>query len=339
MSNSVKLTALVANLGNYYQEHRDQIFTDALLGLEDTFSGNGITVEDGVADEVPLLGLTMGNVLQPGAYTTTNFTNDALTIGSRTLKVKPVKADLLFYPQDFERKWLTYNRTKKMTMKEFTDIPFHEYFVMQLVKKMKEELRYAAWTAKVANATTTWTSIFDGWITKIIADVVAGNISQVGDGNALTAGNVITQFEQYTDGMSDSNGVNKSYLYCSPQAFRWYVRADVSALGRTSAFDELGGQMAIGSFPEICVRGTNTVIKAEPALTKVNTGFANEAVIISVENNLVFGTDTMNEINNMDFEKFERSIKVMVDFKAGVDYRIANVDRKPIIVNSGAGWA
>ena len=338
MASAISLTALVANLGNYYQEHRDQIFTDALLGLEDTFSQNGISIEDGVADEVPLLGLSLGNILQPGAYTSTNFTNNVINLNNRKLKVKPVKADLLFYPQDFERKWITYNRTKKMTMKEFQDIPFWEYYIMLLVKKMKEELRYAAWTANTANVATDFTAIFDGWITKLRASVAAGEVSQSGTGNAITSVNVITELEAIADGMSDSNAAEVNYMYVSPQVYRWYVRGDTLSLGRNSAFDELGGRMSLGSLPDIYLRGTNVLIKAEPALTKTNTGLGSEAVILSIGNNLVFGTDTLSEINQMDFQKVDRSIKVFVDFKAGVDYHLANTTRKPIVVNAGAGW-
>jgi hypothetical protein len=125
MAASANLTALVSNLGNYYQEHRDEIFSDVLLGLEPAFQAQGIAIEDGIADEVPLLNLSMGNILQPGDYSATNFTNDVLNLSNRKLKVQPVKADLKFFPQDFERKWITHNRTKRATMKEWEDIPFY----------------------------------------------------------------------------------------------------------------------------------------------------------------------------------------------------------------------
>ena len=339
MAASANLTALVSNLGNYYQEHRDEIFSDVLLGLEPAFQAQGIAIEDGVADEVPLLNLSMGNILQPGDFSSTNFTNDVLTLSNRKLKVQPVKADLKFFPQDFERKWITHNRTKRATMKDWEDIPFYAYFMMKIQEKMKEELYYATWTARMANATTTYTSIVDGIITLLKADIALGNVSQVGSGNAITSGNVVTELELIGDGVSAANAATPTYMYVSPTVAKWYIRADASAIGRGGAeFNGIAHAMNPMGFPEFTLRGTNIRIVAVPALAQSLTGLNNEAVIVSQGENIVVGTDSMNEINEMDFQKVDRYIKILVDFKWGVNYRLANTARKPIFVNAGPNW-
>ena len=340
MASAIKTTALITNLGAYYQEHRDEIMGDILLGLQPLFDSMGVVLWDGVADEIPLLNNVMGNVLQPGgAPETTNFTNDILTMDNRVLKVRPVKFDLKFVPQDFERQWITYNRTKKATMKEWVDIPFHAYFIQEIVAKIKEELFYASWTAKMANATTTFTSIIDGWVTLLKADVAASKVSQVGSGNAIVAGNVITELEAIADGISDAQASETSYMYVSPTVAKWYVRADTSVIGRGGVdFNGIAHLMNGQGFPEIYLRGANVKICPTPGLSKSATGFANESVIVSRKGNMVVGTDSMNEINEIDFQKFERTIKAFGDFKWGVNYRNANTAKKPIFVNAGAGW-
>jgi hypothetical protein len=68
------------------------------------------------------------------------------------------------------------------------------------------------------------------------------------------------------------------------------------------------------------------------------TGLNNEAVIVSQSENIVVGTDSMSEMNEMDFQKVDRYIKILVDFKWGVNYRLANTTRKPLFVNAGPNW-
>jgi hypothetical protein len=340
MASSANLSAIATNLGSYFQEHRDEIFTDALLGLEPTFASQGIVMEDGVADEVPLLNLSMGNILQPGDYENTNFTNDILNVDNRKLKVKPVKADLKFYPQDFERKWITYNRTKKATMKEWQDIPFHEFFMKQIVAKMKEELVLATWIADTASGTANYTKIIDGICKQLKTDVAAGDVSQIGDGTAIDNMNVVSQLEEIADGITDANAGQMNHMYVSPSIARAYVRADASAIGRGGVdFNGIPSTMNGQGFPEFTLRGSNCKIHPVPALGIAHTGLAQEAVIVSVGENIVVGTDSMSEINDMDFQKFDRYIKVFVDFKWGVNYRLANAARRPIFVNNGAGWS
>lgn len=340
MASAMNLTAITTNLGNYYQEHRDEIFSDALLGLEPVLSRQGLSLEDGVADEVPLLNLSMGNILQPGVYTATNFTDNVLTMDNRILKVKPVKADMKFFPQDFERKWITYNRTKKATMKDWVDIPFYQYFMDMIIAKTKEELNLATWIADLGNGTTTYTSICNGIVSLLKDDVAAGDVSTVGTGTPIDDMNVITQLEEIADGVTDANAAKVSYMYVSPTVARWYVRADTSAIGRGGVeFNGIGGALNGEGFPEFVLRGSNTKIIPVPALAKANTGFADEAVIVSVGDNIVVGTDSMSELNTMDFEKEDRFIKVFMDFKWGVNYRLANTTRKPIFVNAGPAWS
>jgi len=341
MASSMNLSALVTNLGNYYQEHRDQIFTDALLGLEPSFAQQGIAMEDGVADEVPLLNLTMSNILAPGGTpATTSFKDDALVLDNRTLKVKPVKADLRFYPQDFERKWITHNRTKKATMKDWVDVPFYQFFLDQIIAKVREELYLATWNADTGNGTTTYTSIIDGIISLLKDDVAASKVSQAGNGNAITANNVVAELEAISDATTDANAAGTTYMYVSPTVARWYVRADTSAIGRGGVdFNGISHNVGSLGFPEFVLRGTNTKIIPVPALAQSLTGLTNEAVIVSIGDNIVVGTDSMAEINEIDFQKYERSVKMFMDFKWGVNYRLANTTKKPIFVNSGAGWS
>jgi hypothetical protein len=339
MASSANLSAIVTNLGAYYQEHRDEIFSDALLGLEPVFNSQGVELMDGVADEVPLLNLTMGNILQPGDYESTNFTNDVMNFDNRKLKVKPVKSDLKIFPQDFERKWITYNRTKKATMKDWQDIPFHQFLMQQINAKIKEELNLATWIANTASGTANYTKICDGVITNLKADVATGDVTQIGDGTVIDNMNVVEILEGIADGITDANAGQMNHMYVSPSVARWYVRADTSTIGRGGVdFNGIPSTLNGEGFPEFVLRGTNCRIHPVPALSKAHTGLAEEAVIVSVGKNIIVGTDTMSEINDMDFQKVDRYIKILIDFKWGVNYRLANAARRPIFVNNGAGW-
>ncbi len=325
MAGSVNLTALTTNLGAYCRENNNELFADMLLGLEPMLQRAGITVYDDVKDEYPLPNLMVGSIVKPGDYTQFQPTTGALSFGSRTLKVRPFKVDLQIFPQEFEKTWLAHARANKGTLNG-ENMPFYEYIMQQIIKKVQRELRFATWSGVYNAAGTTFADICDGYLKKIADDVTAGNIVGVVTG-AITANNIVASVEATVRGLGNDYKDLPGKCILNPTHFEWYISASETNIGRHVGFNELSGGTNQPGQNRVFVRGTNIEILKEPGVG------SNVQIVAYTDDNLVAGTDTMAEINEIRVQEFERSIKLMIDGKWGVDYKLANSTYKPISVS------
>lgn len=329
MAESVNLTALTTNLGAYCRENKNELFRDMLLDLDGSLKRAGITVLDDIKDEYPLPNLTVGDVVRPGNYTTFTAKQDALVFDSRTLKVRSAKADLMIYPQEFEKNWLAHNRAGKGMMKDWEDVPFYQYIIEQILKTIKKEVRLATWRGVYNAGGTTWADICDG-VLKVIADAVtAGSLVEVTTG-AVTAANVLDSVEKVVRGLGDAYAEEPGYCVVSRTLFDWYVSIKESDAGRSMMINELSGNTNGAGQGKVYVRGTNIELVKEPALA------TSQRIIAYTEKNLYAGTDTFSEMNDIKMQEFERGIKMLVDFKWGVNYALINTTHKPVAVNDQA---
>lgn len=328
MAGSINLTALTTNLGTYCRENKDEIFSDMLLGMEDMLSRQGIELYDDVKDEYPLPNLMVGDLLQPSDYVNFAPKNNALNFDSRTLKVRPFKADLLIFPQEFEKTWLAHARRGKGTFTK-ENMPFYQFLMTKIIEKIKRELRYATWKGVYNAAGTAYLDICDGYLAKIAADITAGGIVPVVTG-AVTAANVIASIEATAAGLGVDYKDQPGKCIVSPTLFGWYVKSTETAVGRHMGFNELSGGTNEPGQNRVFLRGTNIELISEPAFG------ASQRIVVSTDNNLVAGTDSLSEINDIKVQEFNRSIKLLLDGKWGVDYKLANATYKPISTNDQA---
>lgn len=329
---SVNLDALQSNLGNFYRENRDILFTQMLLDLDGSLANAGISVMDDVVDEVPLPNLSVENFLRPGDGTandnkaTFSPTADAIKFSSRTLKAYPVIGDLLIQPWKFERSWISHNRRGRASFKEWQDIPFYEWIMQEIIKKAKEQIRRATWQG-VRNANgTSFLDICDG-VLKVRKDAVQAGVIPTVDTGAVTQSNVVASIEMVAKALGDGYAEADGFLPVNRTIYDWYVTADETQFGRSIQLNELVGANARNQ-PQVHVRGTNIKLVKEPALGN------SQVLTVYTEGNLWAGTDTMNDLNNMMFQVFERSIKILIDFKWGINFGMLHATAKPVVTNN-----
>lgn len=327
---SVNLDALNANLGGYYREHRDILFTEMLLDLDSSLANNGIVVMDDVVDEVPLPNMMVGNFLAPGDGVANDRkesftpTPDAIVFDSRTLKAYPVVGDLLIQPWKYERSWIAHNRKGRASFKDWTDIPFYEFLMQQIIKSAKQQIRIASFRAVRNAGGTSFLDICDGVLEIRKQAITAGKLATIATG-ITTASNVVANVEKVAKGLGDAYSEIEGFMPVSRDIFDWYVTADETQFGRTMNLNELVG--AQGNQRHVYVRGTNVKLVKEPAMG------TSQALMVYGEQNLHAGTDTLNDINNMMFQIFERSIKILIDFKWGLQFGLMNATAKPVVTN------
>lgn len=328
MADSVNLTALTTNLGAYCQENNDLLFQDALLGMGDLLNGQGITLMDGVKDEEPLVNLEVGSVIKPGGdFETFAPTNNVVEFDNRKLKIYPVKADLRIHPQKFEKTYLQHVANGRRTIKDWTDVPFHEYIMQRILKRAQRDLRKATMRGVLNPSGTGFLDICDGFVTKMKADVVAGNIPTVPLG-AITTANVIEKLEQMAMEATEAYREVQLYMHVPSKVFDMYMTADPTTVGRWMSFQEAPGAGDVRTARSIRLRIANIMLVENIDL--VHAPAASE-IFMTPDGNLFCGTHSYSETNAFDFEKNHRAIDMMMDFSWGVEYALANSTNKPII--------
>lgn len=326
MAESLNLTALTANLGGYCRDNSEKLFGDMLLDLDGSLERAGITVLDDIKDEYVLPNLMVGDIIRPGDYTAFTARENAIAISSRTLKVRPAKADLMIYPAEFEKSWLSLNRKGKGTNKNWEDVPFYQYITDQILKTVRKEIRLATWRGVYNAGGSTWSDTCDGVLKKVTDAVTAGQLTEVVTG-AVTAANVLNAVEAVARGLGDAYAEEPGVVVVSRTLFNWYISIKESDAGRSLSINELSGGTNGAGQAQVYVRGTNLRLVMEPALG------TSQRIIAYTENNLHAGTDTLSEINQIDFQKFNRGIKMLIDFKWGVEFALVNTVHKPVAVN------
>lgn len=332
MALSVSLSALNTNLGNYTRENLGVLFSYALLGLDSLFSDNGITLLDGLQDEAPMPNFTVGDLVRPGKYTTFDPTSNAIAFDSRTMKVRPFKVDLQIYPQDFEKTWLAHNRRGRATMKNWEDVPFAEYIMMKIMDRIQENIHRATYRGIYNASGTAVNDICDGYV-KIITDLVAaGKVATVASGTIDTS-NVISKLDEYAEALGDAYAAGKGYIHVPRKVFEMYTKADPTAVGRTMSISEVPGTNG-SNLDSVYLRGTDIKVVKNIYL---NHGEDDSEIFCTTGNNLFAGTDTVSEFNNIEFQIFDRSIKMLLDGKWGTQIALANTDYDPIVASDAFG--
>jgi len=330
MSSSVNLQALTDNLGNYYRENRPILFTDMLLDLDSSLANNGIVVMDDVVDEVPLPNMRVAEFLKPGDGPANNNkatfapTEDAIVFDNRTLKTYPVSGDLLIQPWKFERTWLSHNRRGRALYKDWTDIPFYEFLMREIIKSAKLQIRNATWRGVRNVSGTGFLDICNGVLQLRKLAIAAGDLPTVETG-PITAANVVAAVEKVAKALGDGYAEMEAYMPVSRTIYDWYVTASEAQFGRSIQLNELVGEK--GGQRYVYIRGTNVRLVKEPSVG------SSQALTVYGENNLHAGTDTLNDLNNMMFQLFERSIKVLIDFKWGLEFGQMNAHARPVVTN------
>jgi len=309
------ISALNTALGAYFRKDKDVLISEMLLGMgiEDRME-----VWDDVKDEVPLPNLGIDDLVKPANNTTFTGTASSLNFGARILKARRWKVDLLLVPGDLEKSWLG-SKMKKGTSN--VDVPFEQFIMDYIIAKVQENIRLKALYKGVYNAAgTTPTDIMDGLLTLITAEITATTVVPIVTG-AITSANVIDKLELVYDGLGEAYKSVPTQMLVSPTIFDWYVRKYRLDFGGNMDYSG----MQVG---KVNIDGSLCTIVRE-------AGFgSSQRVVCTPKQNIVYGVDSIGEENDIKSQEFERTIKLMVDAKSGINLK--EINARALAVNDQA---
>jgi len=295
----IKIVDLVSALGAYCQEHRDIMITESLQG--DDFDQR-FEVMDDVTDELPMPTLSITDLIKPGNAELFQPTANALSFGAEILKVRPIKVDLLLNPTVLEKTWL--GKMKKSS--DPFDLPFEAFIMDYIGKKIKENLILKAVYKGVYNAAgTTPEATMDGFLKQISDKITALKIAPTVTG-VITPTNVVTALESVYDDLGEAYKGGATEVKIAPQIFDWYGRKFRSDFGSNINYSGITMNRRV-------LEGTNCTLVREPGLA------GSQRTIATPKENMVYGVDS--KTFNMDIQKFDRTIKILIDFKGGVIFK------------------
>lgn len=307
---ALKIDALVAALGDYCREHRDIMISEALL--DEDFQNN-FEVMDDVTDELPLPNLSITDLIKPADPVNFTPTSNALEFGARSLKVRGVKVDLLLIPQILEKTWL--GKMKKAS--DPMELPFEQFIMNYISSKIKENLRLQAIYRGTYNAAgVTPIDTMDGFLKLVSDEITAGKIAPIVTG-PITFDNTIDSLEATYDGLGEVYKASETEMKVNTQIFDWYGRKYRSLYNGSPVYTGIKRD-------RVQLDGTNCTLVREPGLG------ASQRVICTPKENMVLGVDTLGDFN-IDVQKFNRSIKILIDLKAGV--QLKEVHARALAVN------
>lgn len=317
---SVKLDDLNTALGEYCRENKDILISELVSDprLEERFE-----VMDDIKDEMPLPSMTLlDDFVKPGDPLNFTPTADAITYGARILKVRDCKVDLEIIPAQYEK---TYLGKYKKQGSNLTDIPFEQYLFQQVILKARRAMHLLAIYKGVYNAAgVTTASTMTGYLKLIADEITALKISPIVTG-AITDANVIAKLLLVYDGLGDEYKEEGVQMKVNSTIFDWVYRkfnpiTNTSLVATSNLADAEAQRVNYLTLP-----GANAILVRESGLG------ASQRVIATPKQNMVFGCDSLSDSANIETQRFDRKIKVMIDWKAGVNFK--EIHSKALAVN------
>jgi len=267
-----------------------------------------------VKDEIPLTELFITEVLQPGnkdTFTPKGGANFKARIG----KVRPGKVDLRFTPTQITTLYKSYLGQVSGGKIDIYQFPFEAFIMTKIIERLRRDIHLRAVFTGVYNAAgTAAADIMDGLLTKVAADITAGNIpaSNVLAGAPITAVNAYDQVSALVDRVVADPEYNSvpMVMLLSPLNMRRYNQDYQTTFG---ALPYNNG------FEQQIIDGTSIRFVVEPGLTGSNR------LIVTPQENFYWLVDDQSRIDTLTVEYALRNISVMVDFNAGVEYGIAEL--------------
>lgn len=303
---ALDVTALNAALGAYYRDNQeifwDEVFYNGMLPQR-------FRPIDGVTDEKPVVYSEIDFELMPGLDKTNwNPQAGAIAFGAQVLKTRDIKVDLMIYPAELHKTWL--GKYKQRGSDPF-DLPFEAYIMNAIAAKAQEKLYMDASYAGVYNAVGTTTADVTNGFLKLVADLItATTITPVTTG-AVTAANVVTSVEAVCDAVEAKFRTQGGWeLKVSDTIFNWYWKK------RRELYPNLIQSYSgnIGLINSLPIEGYNVTLVREIALG------SSQRMIATPHDNMGYLFDSESDMQNMEIQKFNRGLKILMDFKAGFGF-------------------
>ena len=323
MAQAIDVDELNDALGAYLSENK--------VGLLENITYNEnlserFTIVDDVTDEVPLVALTIGDdLLKPSNPTVFNGKGDAAAFKARKLKVRDISIDLLITPTLMHKTWLG-NFLRRAD--DIMEMPFEQMIMQEIIAKASEELLLKALYKGVYDAEGAASAdTMDGLLTIITNELATLGTPMVATTLAtLTESNILTEILKLHDAQSDAMQESDTITLARGVLFNWVTRKFTPVLNQNVLFTAPDGTVNVNRFNKFNIPGTNSIMMRTPGMGTSNR------IIMTKKDNLFLGVDNINGISNIRTQVFERSIKIMIDFKAGV--QIGDVRPSKIVVGS-----
>ena len=313
----------LGGLTAYIEENKEDLMSKAILGS--TFV-NHVTIIDGVKSTIKVANLESTVPFQAGAGCNSVTTSGTTTLTQVSLGTNPVEFTEKICLQSFEdyytQKYLP-RGAKPDSVSIWSDI------VNRKIAQIALQVEQLAFQGNTAYTNSTVLKQAHGFIRQIdnASDEVIS--SGGGAGTALTTSTIKGVIHQmiYQDMPNPVYGKNPELLM-GMDAFRIYLQK----LAEDNAFNYFpsAGDLQAN---RVLIPGTNIYAYGIAGLnnnTAVDTGVLPAVVknrmILTYKENLLFGTDMMNDISNLEtwYEKKDRSIYVYGRFRAGTAVRFTD---------------
>jgi hypothetical protein len=306
---SVNITALNSALGAYARQEKVEIFNKILRESTAQY----FTTVTGAIDQLPLAKLSTASVLKPyaagGGFTATN---DALVFGARILNARRISADVEIVPLDLYNSWL--GQLAGAPPASPFDVPFEQFIMDAIAKQAQDDLEGAIWNGLYDNTGTSAADTMDGILQLVKAAVTSGEIpaANVSAYTAISSSNALDQVKLVRSKIAPQYRNKPMYCFLSVANFDNYMD-DYQATVGSVVYNK--------DYNQIFIEGTQTQLVAIPGMV----GPDSDRILITPKENLVFGYDIEGAASNIITQEYNRTIKVMMDFRAGVNFRDGGV--------------
>lgn len=304
-----------------YREHESEFLQNLLI--ENMPFKKYMLTESGVADELTFSKMTMGNVLQPGGKDTFNPIKVA-DLTARFGKVRDVKIDLKWTPTEQQALARTYiNHIKGNPDLSYESLPFAEFLLSRIGAAAKNDLaRTLVWQGIYNNSNSGTVDSFDGLKTIAGRSSTYNKSSNPNPGlpstrkvasasGGMVQSTAIADFEKLLDKVPAADLLAYEWaLVCDPTLEKLYARDYRATYGSVIYNDSYekkspDGASTVEIIPEVGMAGTGEMFLFPKGIPR-------------------FLADDESKIDALRVETAERNLKVMVDFKAAVEW--ASID-------------
>lgn len=318
MAETLNLAGVSADLLEYARDNKDHIFLDMYSPSEDEADPENFipamddyTVEMDTPDEVVFTNIYAEKAFRPGKKTDGDGKMfrpniDAVKMKTRKGKVRDMSIDLLFTQEKISiLKRSYFAQCKRMKINPDV-LPFEAFILESVMKKAKEELRLAYFTAVYDDEGDSYLDCFDGIIKQIAdsitsAELPAGNLKGQA---AIAANNGVAQFEAIVDIIPTAKLGNMVCLVS--RKVKKYYEDDYRTRYGTLPWN--------AGVRKAKIDGTSIPLFVEPGLD------AYTKPLFIPKNNIIRLYDTTSDKLNLDvdYDKRERNIAFVCDGQAGV---------------------
>ncbi len=308
MGFSLSLTA-------YVEENKADIITKAILG--GVTLGQGIDIRTGIksTEKIPNLDVTVP--FQSGSSCAFNASGTT-TLDQVTIATSPIIIAQEWCLKDLE----AYYTQKYLPAGQLNESTSLEAQIMdRMAARVASQVESMIWQGKTTYTNSTVLKQINGWL----ATIDTAGTAVAATASTMNATNVLTIFDDIYAKVPSSAIANETIVaFCGMDVFRLLAAKITSTYGIYGSNYNTDGVWGKWT---LMLPGTNMKVIAVPGLNNdnsVDTGVlptaVKQRVIATYASNLIFGTDLVSDIGNLEswYSKDDRKVKVYGEFRAGV---------------------